>query len=234
MQTAESVVVFHTPRTRSSGVLFLLEELDVPYELELFDTQVDVRKPAHPDQIPSPSSLRIDVQKRRIEGQLAIFLYLADRFPKAGLAPEISAAARGDYLRWMTDYASSFEPAIADRMPQAYYRRHFEPAFIERFLKHDIAASRRPLDDALENLLARVSQQISQSPYLLGDTFSAADILWAPALYCTAVSGLIEPSAAIERYTRRVLSRQKCIDVMYQDVLLTERPASLPLRAVGS
>ncbi|WP_158227243.1 glutathione S-transferase family protein [Mangrovitalea sediminis] len=225
MQPTESVVVFHTPRTRSTSILFLLEELGVPYELEIFRIQEeDVRQPVRLDQAPSAKSLSIRVRDAQVTGQIAIFLYLADRFPEAHLAPPVSDAERGDYLRWMTDYASAFEPAIADRMPQAYYRKHFDAEFIRRFLKHDIAANRRPLDDDLEALLQQIDDQVSRTPYLLGDRFSAADILWAPALYCTTASGLISPSRAIERYTRRILSRQKCIDVLHQDVLLIEHP----------
>ena len=47
--------------------------------------------------------------------QVAIFIYMADLFPQAGLAPALSDPLRGPYLRWMVFYAACFEPAVVDR-----------------------------------------------------------------------------------------------------------------------
>ena len=50
-----------------------------------------------------------------ITEQVAIYLYMADLYPEAGLAPAIGDADRGPYLRWMAYYSACFEPAIYDR-----------------------------------------------------------------------------------------------------------------------
>ena len=50
--------------------------------------------------------------------QAAIYLYLADLFPAAGLAPPIGDPLRGPYLRWMVYYGSCFEPAVIDKSQQ--------------------------------------------------------------------------------------------------------------------
>ena len=47
--------------------------------------------------------------------QGAVYTYLADLFPQAGLAPTLGDPLRGPYLRWMFFYGSSFEPAVVDR-----------------------------------------------------------------------------------------------------------------------
>ena len=47
--------------------------------------------------------------------QVAVYIYLADLFPEAGLAPAIGDPDRGPYLRWLAFYGSSFEPAAVDR-----------------------------------------------------------------------------------------------------------------------
>jgi glutathione S-transferase len=47
--------------------------------------------------------------------QVAIFIYLPDAFPKAGLAPAIGDPLRGPYLRWLVYYGSCFEPAVVDK-----------------------------------------------------------------------------------------------------------------------
>jgi glutathione S-transferase len=48
--------------------------------------------------------------------QAAIFIYLADLYPKAGLAPPIGSPLRGPYLRWLVYYGNCFEPALMDKV----------------------------------------------------------------------------------------------------------------------
>src|SRR5260370_7790605 len=50
-----------------------------------------------------------------ITEQVAAFIYLADLFPQAKLAPAPDDRQRGPYLRWLVYYGSSFEPAVAAR-----------------------------------------------------------------------------------------------------------------------
>ncbi len=47
--------------------------------------------------------------------QVAVYLYLADLFPEAGLTPSMGDWRRGPYLRWMAFYAGCFEPALVNR-----------------------------------------------------------------------------------------------------------------------
>ncbi len=47
--------------------------------------------------------------------QAAVYLYLADLFPEAGLAPALSDPSRAAYLRWLVYYGSCFEPAMMDK-----------------------------------------------------------------------------------------------------------------------
>jgi glutathione S-transferase len=42
--------------------------------------------------------------------QVAIYIYLADLFPEAGLAPSLDHPLRGPYLRWLAVYAACYEP----------------------------------------------------------------------------------------------------------------------------
>ena len=55
--------------------------------------------------------------------QVAIYIYLADLFPAAGLAPAIGDKLRGPYLRWLAFYGAAFEPALVDKHLRARPRR---------------------------------------------------------------------------------------------------------------
>lgn len=73
------------PRTHATRARWILEELEVPYELVLA----------------TPAPVLIDGPTVLTE-PLAIALYLGDRFPEKALAPQIGDAERGAYLQWLT------------------------------------------------------------------------------------------------------------------------------------
>ena len=95
-----------------------------------------------------------------ITEQVAIFLYLADLFPEARLAPPIGDPLRGPYLRWMVFYAACFEPAVIDRATQR------DPAPLPMSPYGDFETMLRTLTDAA-----------GQGPY-----FSASD--FPPPMCC--------------------------------------------------
>jgi glutathione S-transferase len=96
-----------------------------------------------------------------ITEQPAVYLYLADLYPEKKLAPRIGDPLRGPYLRWMVFYGSSFEPAVVDQT------RKGEP----------VAPSTSPYGD-FDTMLKTLDNQLAKGPWMLGDTFTAADILW--------------------------------------------------------
>ena len=97
--------------------------------------------------------------------QVAIFIYLADLFPQAGLAPALDDRLRGPYLRWMAYYGSSFEPAVVDRA----LKREPGPLNMVPYGDYD-------------TMLKTVTDQLAKGPYLLGERMTAADVLWGTAL----------------------------------------------------
>jgi glutathione S-transferase len=116
MPEARKITLFHSPNTRSTGAVILLEELQAPYELHVLNMQTgEQRQPAYLAVNPMgkvPAILHGDVL---VTEQVAVHIYLADLFPQAGLAPSLTDPRRGPYLRWMAFYAACFEPAIVGR-----------------------------------------------------------------------------------------------------------------------
>jgi glutathione S-transferase len=97
-------------------VLILLEEIGAPYQLHVLNMKTDEqRRPEYLAINPMGKVPALKHDGALITEQVAIFLYLADLFPEAGLAPPIGDPLRGPYLRWMVFYGSCFEPAVVDR-----------------------------------------------------------------------------------------------------------------------
>ena len=82
------VTLYHSPNTRSSGALTLLEELSAPYELHVLNMRAgEQRQPAYLAINPMGKVPALKHGDALITEQVAIFLYLADLFPEAGHRP---------------------------------------------------------------------------------------------------------------------------------------------------
>jgi len=183
--------LFHAPHSRSCAVRFLLEELGVPYDLHVLDLKKkEQRTPAYLAVNPMGKVPAIRHGDALVTELPAIFIYLADLFPDAGLAPGLGDPLRGPYLRWLAFYGSSFEPAITDL---AMKRDPTPPAMC-------------PYGD-YDTMLATLTGQLRAGPYLLGERFSAADVLWGNALGWATMFKLVPELPEVVAYRDRVNAR---------------------------
>jgi glutathione S-transferase len=207
MPDADKIVLFHAPNSRSSGTLTLLEELGAPYELRVLNMQAgEQRQPGFLAVNPMgkiPAILHGDVL---VTEQVAVFLYLADLFPEAGLTPPVGDKRRGSYLRWMAFYAGCFEPAVVDKAMKR------EPA----------AQAMSPYGD-FDTVMTTLSAQLRPGPFLLGEDFTAADVLWGSALGWTTAFGLVPETPEIKAYIARTTSRPAAVRVREQDAALAAK-----------
>jgi glutathione S-transferase len=182
------LTLYHNPKSRSASARVLLEALGVPYAVKLIDfASGQNRTPEFLAINPLGKLPTLLHGKAVITEQVAITIYLADRFPAAGLAPAFDDPRRGPYLRWLAFYAACFEPALMDH---AFKREPLDPA----------TSPYRDYDSVIETLVA----QLSHGDYLLGDTLTAADLLWGTALRWTTEFGIVPRLPAIVAYMDRV------------------------------
>ncbi len=115
MTASRHVTLFHCPNTRSTGAAILLEELGADYSLHVMNMRVGENR-AHAYMAVNPMGKvpAIVHGDALITEQVAIFIYMADLYPEAGLAPAIGDPLRGPYLRWMAYYGSCLEQAVVD------------------------------------------------------------------------------------------------------------------------
>ncbi|WP_341988984.1 glutathione S-transferase family protein [Azorhizobium sp. AG788] len=155
-----TVKLYWAPRTRAFRILWLLEETGAPYEL----ARVDISAGA-----PEGSALRavnpmgkvpaLEDGETKVAESGAIALYLAERFPEAGLAPAVGNPLRGAYLHWLMFTATCLEPAMLQKMTALQLP--------------EVSAGWGSFQRVMDVLEAR----LSQSPYVLGERFSAVDVL---------------------------------------------------------
>jgi glutathione S-transferase len=204
MGSHRHVTLFHSPNTRSSGVLILLKELNADYHLHVLNMKANEQRGAEYLAINPmgkvPAVMHGDVL---ITEQVALYLYLSDLYPEAKLAPEIGDPLRGSYLRWMVFYGSCFEPAIVDHSQKR------EPA----------PQSTSPYGD-YDTMLNTLTAQLSQGEYFLGDKFTSLDVLWGTALTWITMFKLVPALPVIQAYIDRINARPSVAWVREKDVEL--------------
>ncbi|MGH8085121.1 MAG: glutathione S-transferase family protein [Lysobacter sp.] len=206
MTAAPALTLYHHPHSRSAGARVMLEELGVDYRIELVDLKAgEQRRPEFLALNPLGKLPTLVDGDTVVTEQVAIYLHLADRFPNAGLAPALGDPARGSYLRWMVYYASCFEPAVVDR---AQKRDPAEPMI-------------SPYRD-FDSMLAALEAQIARGPWMLGENFSAVDVLWGTALAWTTGFGLVPASPVITQYIERAKARSAFQRAAEKDAALLE------------
>ena len=185
------ITLYHAPRSRSSMILWMLEEVGAPHRLHLLNLMKgEQRRPAYLAVNPMGKVPAIEHQGVVISEAAAICAYLADTFPDAGLAPPIGDALRGAYLKWLFFGPSCIEPAITDRM-------------FERAVPPQMANGYGDLDSVL-NL---VTSAVATGPYLLGDKFTAADVVIGAGMRWSLMVNAIPRLPEIVAYTDRLAKR---------------------------
>jgi glutathione S-transferase len=185
------ITLYHRPKTRSARFVFLLEELQAPYTVQIVTTRTrdggGAPDPANPH--PHGKVPAISDDGEVVFESPAIALYLTDKFPKNRLGPQVGEPGRGTYLSWL-----------------AYYSGVLEPAFMSTFMKFEVprvAAGWVPVDEAMATVLAL----LAKGPYMLGEQFSAVDVLYGTMFALFAQSPILPKSAVLDEYVKRVVSR---------------------------
>lgn len=159
------LTLFHAPWSRSGRLVWLLEELGVDYEIRYCDILrrdgSGARDPGNPHPDGKVPALRHD--DVLFTESLAIALYLTDLFPEAGLGAPIGSAERGAYLTWLAWVAGELEPVLWSA--------------ISGEIASDAMAKAR-----YDAAIARLFGALEQGAYLMGDRFTAVDVMVGSSL----------------------------------------------------
>ena len=149
---------YHAPWSRSSGMLWLLEELGVDYDLILPDIRAEGGAPEDYRAVqPNKKVPAIDHDGTIVTERAAITIYLADVFVKAGLAPAIGDPARAKYLTWTVYSDSVFDPVICAKAHKLTYVSNDYPFGL------------------FDDMVANVEKHLTRNEYAAGSRFTAAD-----------------------------------------------------------
>lgn len=187
-----NLTLYHASPSRSSIVLWMLEELGQPYDLKLLRlSEGDNMKPDYLAINPMGKVPALKHGDTVITEGAAICTYLADEFPEAKLAIPIGTPRRGVYLKWLFFGPSCIEPAVIDR---AAPRK--EPARRGMLGYGDF--------DTVMNVVA---QAVAKGPWLMGEQFTAADVIVGANLRFGMMFKMIPERKEFSDYAARIAAR---------------------------
>lgn len=159
------IIVHHLNNSRSQRVLWLLEELGLPYEIKRYerDPQTNLAPPELKAITPLGKSPVIQDGPHTLLESGAILDYLIRRHGEGRLQPDPATATYDEYVQWLHFAEGS---AMLPLMLNLYVGRLGEAG----------APLKPRIDAEVANYLGYLDSALGLSPYLLGDEFTAADI----------------------------------------------------------
>jgi glutathione S-transferase len=204
-----SPTLYHAAPSRSSIAHWMLEEIGQPYELHVLSLKDgDNRKPAYLAINPMGKVPALKHGDTVITEAAAICCYLADAFPQAGLAVPIGDARRGPYLKWLFFGPSCIEPAVTDK---AFKRAEAPPRGALGYGEYD-------------TVMDVLADAVRAGPYLLGQQFTAADVVIGSGLRWGMAFKLIPERPEFTAYVGRLATRPALKRAQAKDAELMAAP----------
>lgn len=183
--------LYWCPQTRAARAVWLLEEAAVPYER----VHIDIRNPeatqdaAFRAASPMGKVPAIEDGPVRIWDSGAICAYVADQYREKRLAPPIGHPDRGRYLMWLMYTNAVIEPAVG-----------------EKFLKNPVNRSRNGWG-SWDQMLDTLRKGLERGPWILGEQFSAADVLLGMSCHFLRLFKMLDTDPALFTYADRCAAR---------------------------
>ncbi len=183
--------IYWAPQTRSARALWMLEESGIDYDREL----IDIRAPERRDPAEFLDASPMGKVPAIIDGDVkmsesaAICLYVADRYCQGTLAPAVDDPRRGKFLYWLM-----YTPAVV------------EPAMSEKFNGSETNRQRSGWGD-FDLMIETWEQGIEGKDWILGDQFTAADVMLGSSAVFLRAFNMLPESPAIHAYADRALAR---------------------------
>lgn len=183
-----ALTLYSNPMSRGRIARWMLEEVGQPYEVRYLDYGTTMKAPEYLAINPMGKVPALVHGDRIITEYAAICAYLADAFPEAGLAPE----DRSSYYRWLFFGAGPLEATI-----------------ITKALGVEVPEDMRGRVGfgSLSTTLDVLETAVTASPYLAGESFSAADVATGSQIGWGLRFGTIEPRPALQAYWDRLSTR---------------------------
>lgn len=204
-----ALTLYHATPSRSSIVLWMLEELGEPYDVDLLS--LDKGESRAPDYLKINPMGKVPALKHRdtiITEVAAICTYLADEFPAAKLSVPIGSQQRGIYLKWLFFSPGCFEAAVMDRAaPRKEEPRRSMIGYGDFDTTMNVAAA-----------------AVAKGPWLLGEQFTAADVVLGSHIRWGTMFKMVPERPEFSAYAARIAARPAAQRAEAKDKTFAPKP----------
>jgi glutathione S-transferase len=191
MAARHGITLYHSPASRAFTAYWMLEELGVPFGVKTVDIRKGEQKaPAYLKLNPAGKVPTLTDGPVVVSENPAIGIYLADRYGYGTLAPRIDEAERGPYLKWMV-----FSTAVVDPVATLHEQKIDLPGFNVSF-------------GAFDDMVDVLTGVLKDREYLLGERFSAADVVLGGTLSRLLYQRVLPESPVLLDYNDRLTARE--------------------------
>ena len=178
-------------KSRAFRIAWMMEELGLPYER----IRVDIRDNDAERDAEFLAASPLGKVPALIDGKTklwdsgAICLHLADTYPVAGLGVASGDPRRGAFLQWIM-----FTNAV------------IEPAMVEKFADLEVQPLRYG-HGSFDQMIETLENGISAGPWIMGDRFTAADVLLGSSTHFLETFGVLPGASPLKAYAERCRAR---------------------------
>lgn len=185
-----TITLYHHPFSRAANTLWMLEEIEQPYDLVFVDIMKGEQKKPELLALNQMGKLPVLTDGDAVVSEsAAIGLYLADRYALGTLAPALDDPQRGAYLRWALFAPSVIEPGSMAKASNWTYK-----SGAAGWGDHDA-------------MVATIEGAVASGPYLFGERFTMADIIFGGTVRYMLRFKMLPGSPAVQAYTERLGAR---------------------------
>ena len=190
--------VHFAPNSRAGRIIWLLEELKLPYEVNRMDFHPkDLKSDEHRSRHPLGRIPDLDDGDVRIYESGAIVEYVLERHKNGNLKPDVSSNNYPDYLQWFHYCEGMVMPPINTIVVQTILLpKDRRDETVLNQAKKLLSKSLEPVNEALEG-----------KEYLIGD-FSAADIMLGHACFMSyRLASIDSEMKNLNKYVENIINR---------------------------
>lgn len=205
---SENFILYTNPMSRGRTTRWALEEVGASYGARILNYEVEMKSPGYLKINPFGKVPALQHGDTVITESAAICAYLADIFPEAKLIPPVGSKARGLYYRWFFFAAGPLTEALTTKILGVTVPENL----------------RRMVGSAgFDESLAVLETQLSQTPYLTGETFTIVDLYICSFLFWIIKAGKYAPSNPVfDAYMDKIMQRPAYLRAAAQDDALLQ------------
>jgi glutathione S-transferase len=191
MAAKRGITLYHSPASRAFTAYWMLEEIGLAFDVKTVDIRKGEQKdPAYLKLNPAGKVPTLTDGDVVVSENPAIAIYLADRYSLGTLAPKLEDADRGAYLKWMV-YATAVVDPVAYLHEQAIDLPGYGPGF-----------------GTFDDMVGVLSTSLTGRKWLLGDRFSAADVVLGGTISQLIYRKVLPEVPALADYNARLTRRE--------------------------